>query len=228
MSVSELAEVRRPDERDRARGPVSPWTLVRRRYDGHFEVDPFGADSQLMDLLAWGISLGVRAEVEHAERLPRTGGALIVANRGFGVVEPAALAVGVRAVTGRRIRVIGAPTVPVVGDLLRKFGALGTEPGDVAALLRSGGMAAAPLAMTWLRNGAGAPPRDLLAAILGFPVIPVAVVPGGPAGLPIRPWRVIVGPMVETETDEVPGDTLAAAELAERTRTAVRKLLTDA
>ena len=59
-------------------------------------------------------------------------------------------------------------------------------------------------------------------------MIPVAVVPGGPAGLPIRPWRIIVGPMVETETDEVPGDTLAAAELAVRTRAAIRKLLADA
>jgi hypothetical protein len=95
-------------------------------------------------------------------------------------------------------------------------------------LLRAGHVAAAPLAMTWLRSGAGAPPRDLLAAILGFPVVPVAVVPGGPANLPIRPWRVIVGPIVETETDAVPGDTLAAAELAERTRAAVRRLLATA
>ena len=213
---------------DRARGPVSPWAMVRRRFHGRFEVDPFGGDAQLMDLLAWGIALGVRAEVEHAERLPRVGGALIVSNRGFGVFEPAAVAVGVRKVTGRRVRVIGAPGVPVVGDLLRKFEALSPHPGDVAALLRAGHIAAAPLAMTWLRNGAGAPPRDLLAAILGFPVIPVAVVPGGPAGLPLRPWRVIVGSIVETETDEVPGDTLAAAELAERPRTAVRGILASA
>lgn len=213
---------------DRGRGPASPWSFVRRRFDGRFEVDPFGGDAQLMDMLAWGLSLGVRVEVEHGERLPRVGGALVVSNRGFGVFEPAALAVGVRKVTGRRIRVIGAPEVPIVGDVLRKFGALSAQPGDVAALLRAGHMAAAPLAMTWLRNGAGAPPRDLLAAILGFPVIPAAVVAGGPAGLPIRPWRVVIGPMVETETDEVPGDTLAAAELAERTRTAIRRLLATA
>jgi hypothetical protein len=216
------------DAPDRGQGPASPWSLLRRRFDGRFEVDPFGGDAQFMDLLAWGLSLGIRVEVEHAERLPAIGGALVVSNRGLGVFEPAALAVGVRKVTGRRIRVIGAPEVPVVGDLLRKFGALSAQPGDVAALLRAGQMAAAPLAMTWLRNGAGAPPRDLLAAILGFPVIPVAVVAGGPAGLPIRPWRIVVGPIVETETDEVPGDTLAAAELAERTRTAVRRLLATA
>ena len=213
---------------DRGREPTSPWSMLVRRFHGRFDVDAFGGDAQLMDVVAWGISLGVRAEVEHAERLPRVGGALIVSNRGFGVIEPAVLAVGVRKVTGRRVRVIGAPSVPVVGDFLRKLGAVPSHPGDVAALLRAGHVAAAPLAMTWLRNGAGAPPRDLLAAILGFPVIPVAVVPGGPAGLPVRPWRVIVGPIVETETDEVPGDTLAAAELAERTRAAVRGLLASA
>jgi hypothetical protein len=115
--------------------------------------------------------------------------------------------------------------LPFVGDLLRKLGALGYRPDDVAALLRAGHLAAAPLAPTWLETGAGAPPRELLAAILGFPVVPVAVLAGGPAGLPIRPWRVVVGPVVETGTHAVPGDRLAAAELAERTRGAVNHLL---
>jgi hypothetical protein len=36
---------------------------------------------------------------------------------------------------------------------------------------------------------------------------------------------VVIGPVVETATDAVPGDTLAGAELAERTRTAVNGLL---
>jgi hypothetical protein len=210
---------------DRVLAVDSPVRFVRRRVGGRYPVDAFGGDAQLMDLAGRLLALGVRVHVEHGERLPRIGGALVVANRGLGIIEPAALAVGVRQAVGRRLRVIGAPDVPVAGDLLRKIGALGYRPDDVAALLRAGHLAAAPLAPSWLQAGAGAPPRELLAAILGFPVVPVAVLPGGPAGLPILPWRVFVGPVVETGTDAVPGDALAAAELAERTRSAVNHLL---
>src|SRR5918996_718989 len=91
-----------------------------------------------------------------------------------------------------------------------------------------------PLAATIRRRLTGRYPIDpfgadpLLVDLLGFPVIPVAVLPGGPLGLPVRPWRVLVGEVVETETDAVPGDTLVAAELAERVRDAVRGLLAGA
>jgi hypothetical protein len=213
---------------DRVQPIESPLAFARRRLDGRFPIDAFGADAQLMDLAGRALALGVRVEVEHAERIPRLGGALLVANRGLGIFEPAALAIAVRQSVGRRLRVIGAPDLPVLGDILRKIGAVGYRADDVAVLLRAGHLAAAPLAPTWLRSGAGAPPRELLAAILGFPVVPVAVLPGGPGRLPIRPWRVVVGPVVETAIDAVPGDTLAGAELAERTRTAVNRLLAAA
>jgi hypothetical protein len=203
----------------------SPVAFVRRRIGGRYSVDAFGGDAQLMDLAGRLLGVGVRVEVEHGERLPRIGGALVVVNRGLGIIEPAALAMAVRQTVGRRLRVIGAPDLPFVGDLLRKVGALGYRPDDVASVLRAGHLAAAPLAPTWLQAGAGAPPRELLAAILGFPVVPVAVLPGGPGRLPVRPWRVVIGPVVETGTDAVPGDALAAAELAERTRAAVNALL---
>jgi len=210
---------------DRVQPLESPLAFARRRFDGQFHIDAFGGDAQLMDLAGRVLAFGVRVEVEHAERLPRIGGALVVANRGLGIIEPAALAIAVRDAVGRRLRVIGAPDAPVLGDVLRKIGALGYRADDVAALLRAGHLAAAPLASTWFRSGAGAPPRELLAAILGYPVVPAAVLPGGPGPLPIRPWRVVVGPVVETATDAVPGDTLAGAELAERTRAAVNRLL---
>jgi hypothetical protein len=214
-------------DEDRVQPLGSPVDFVRRRIDGRYPVDAFGGDAQLMDLAGRFLALGVRVEVEHAERLPRIGGALVVANRGLGVVDPAAVAIAVRQAVGRRLRVIGAPDLPFLGDVLRKIGAMGYRADDVAALLRAGHLAAAPLAPTWLRSGAGAPPRKLLAAILGFPVVPVAVLPGGPGRLPIRPWRVVVGRVVETVTHAVPGDTLAGAELAERTRAAVNTLLDE-
>jgi len=213
------------DDGDRVQALESPLAFARRRFDGRFQIDAFGGDAQLMDLAGLVLAFGVRVEVEHAERLPRIGGALVVANRGLGIIEPAALAIAVRVAVGRRLRVIGATDAPVVGDILRKIGAVGYRADDVAALLRAGHLAAAPLASTWFRSGAGAPPRELLAAIVGYPVVPAAVLPGGPGPLPIRPWRVVVGPVVETVTDAVPGDTLAGAELAERTRGAVNHLL---
>lgn len=212
-------------DEDRVQALESPLAFARRRLDGRFPIDAFGGDAQLMDLAGRALELGVRVEVEHAGRLPRIRGALVVANRGLGIFEPAALAIAVRQAVGRRLRVIGAPELPFIGDVFRKIGAIGYRPDDVAALLRAGHLAAAPLAPTWLRSGAGSPPRELLAAILGFPVVPVAIFPGGPGRLPIRPWRVVVGPVVETATDAVPGDTLAGAELAERTRSAVNALL---
>ena len=213
---------------DRVQPLESPLEFARRRLDGRFQIDAFGGDAQLMDLAGRVLAFGVRVEVEHAERIPRIGGALIVANRGLGILEPAALAAAVRLAVGRRLRIIGAPDAPVLGDVMRKIGAVGYRADDIAVLLRAGHLAAAPLASTWLRSGAGAPPRELLAAIVGYPVVPAAVLPGGPGPLPIRPWRVLVGPVVETVTDAVPGDTLAGAELAERTRTAVNTLLADA
>ena len=216
------------DDGDRVQALESPLAFARRRFDGRFQIDAFGGDAQLMDLAGLVLAFGVRVEVEHAERLPRIGGALVVANRGLGIIEPAAIAIAVRVAVGRRLRVIGASDAPIVGDILRKIGAVGYRADDVAALLRAGHLAAAPLASTWFRSGAGAPPRELLAAILGYPVVPAAVLPGGPGPLPIRPWRVIIGPVVETATDAVPGDTLAGAELAERTRAAVNRLLDSA
>lgn len=216
---------------------------VRRRFSGRYAVDEFGGDPHLIDLVS-RLGAPIRVDVTNAEHLPRSGPALLIANRGLGIIEPMVLGFAVRRAARRRLRVIGAPEVPVLGPAMCKLGAVGYRPDDVAALLRAGHLAAAPLAPTWLRNGdpwaasapdvtpspivskrAGAPPRELLAATLGFPVIPVAVLPGGPFGLPIRAWRVIVGPALLPPEGTAPDDLLAAAELAEEVRRAVSALL---
>jgi hypothetical protein len=203
-------------------------TVVRRRWEGRYPIDPFGADPQLQDLIAPFVTAGVRVEVTNPENLPTEGPAVLVSNRGLGFAEPAALAVALRQESGRRLRIIGAPDAPIVGDLLRKLGAVMGYAGDLAALLRAEHVAALPLGPTWLRTGAGTPPIQLLVAALGYPVIPVAVRPGGPLGLPIRPWRVTVGEPLPVRAHRGSGDPLAAAELAEAARDGVQRLIDGA
>jgi hypothetical protein len=117
--------------------------------------------------------------------------------------------------------------VPVLGPALRKLGAIGYRPDDVAAMLRAGHLAAAPLGHTWIREGLGEPPRALVVATLGFPVIPMAIRPAGPLGLPILGWRVSVGEPLLPPEGTHPDDLLAAAELAEEVRRAVGVLLDE-
>jgi 1-acyl-sn-glycerol-3-phosphate acyltransferase len=207
-----------------------PVAWARRRFEGRFAVDEFGGDPHMMDLFAPIPAATIRVDVEHPERVPRTGAALIVCNRGLGVVEPLVLGLAVRRANGRRLRVVGAPDVPILGPFTRKLGAIAYRPSDVAAVLRAGHIAGAPMGMTWLRSGAGEPPRPLVAATLGFPVVPVAIRPGGPFGLPIGlwpapPWRVVVGEPLLPPAGTPPDDQLAAAELAEAVREAVAALL---
>jgi hypothetical protein len=176
---------------DRVIAPEPPSASLRRRLDGRYPVDAFGADPQLMDMLAAIVGGVVRVDVHNAERVPASGPALLVCTRG--IVEGAAMAVGVHRVTGRRVRAVGAPEVFAFGPFLRKLGAVGARPEDVTAVLRAGHLAAVPLGGTWLPVGSGDPSEPLLAAAGGFPIIPVAVAPGGPWRLPLRPWRVVVG-----------------------------------
>jgi 1-acyl-sn-glycerol-3-phosphate acyltransferase len=198
---------------------------VKRRIGGRYPVDPFGLDPQLADLATPLVNAIVRVSVTGAEHVPHDGGAVLVANRGFGVFEPAAVAVAVRRASGRRTRVIGAPPAPFIGGFFRRLGAISASPRDLATCLRAGHLVAVPLAPTWVRTGAGAPPLPLMQAMTRAPAIPVAVTPGGPLGSAIRPWRVRFGAAVTLEQPHDPGDPLGAARLAEAVRDAVGQLL---
>jgi 1-acyl-sn-glycerol-3-phosphate acyltransferase len=198
---------------------------VRRRIDGNFPVDPFGFDPHLVDFVSPLFSGVIRVEVEGGDNLPTTGPASIVANRGFGIAEPAVLGIAVRRSVARRLRIVGAPSVPVLGGIARRLGAISASAPDMRACLRAGCLVAVPLAPTWLRTGAGMPPRPLLQAMANAPIVPVAVTPGGPFGLAIAPWKVRFGSLVTLPDPYDPDDPLAAARFGEAVRDAVAGLL---
>lgn len=211
---------------DRAQPLEAIPAFVRRRLGGRYPLDPFGGDPQLMDLASPLTGLVAPVDVYGGEYLPKRGGALLVANRGLGM-EPFALGNAVRKAVQRKVRLVGTSSLPVVEGISRKLGAIGTRQGDISAALRAGHLVAAPLGITWARSGAGEPPRGVVSAALGFSVIPVAVVPGGPFGLPVGRWRVRIGAPLGAIGGSRPGDALAAAELAERVRRAVDRLLVE-
>jgi 1-acyl-sn-glycerol-3-phosphate acyltransferase len=199
--------------------------MLRRRLDGRYPIDAFGFDPQIVDLVTPLFTAAIRVDVEGGEHVPTVGPAVLVANRGFGIVEPAVLGIAVRRAASRRLRIVGAPAVPALGGLARRLGAISASAPDMRACLRAGNLVAVPLAPTWLRRGAGIPPRPLLQAMTTAPIVPVAVTPGGPFGLAIRPWRVQFGPLVTLPDPYDPGDPLAAARFGEAVRDAVSDLL---
>lgn len=223
-----MARVTEPTEVfDRAMVAPSVIDVLRRRIDGGYALDAYGADPQLQDLLAPAVGQVVRYEINGAEHIPSIGGATLVANRGYGLAEPFVLAMAVRDAVGRRLRIEGAPPVPVLREFAYKFGALGYHVDDVRSALHAGHLVALPLSPTLWRTGAGTPPRELMLACTGAPMIPVAIKPGGPFGLALRPWQVLVGEPITIPKSAGTGDPLAAAELGDRVRRSVRALLSE-
>jgi hypothetical protein len=206
-------------------GPAeSMFKATQRRVTGRYPVDPFGLDPQVCDLVAPAVGRFVRVHVEHPDRLPAKGAAAIVSNRGLGFGEPAALAVAVRDVVQRRLRIVGAPSLPFASGMVRRLGAISATAEDLGTALRAGHLVAVPLSPTWLRTGAGTPPLELVQTMMSFPVVPVAVRAAGPLGTPLA-WHVHVGAPVSLDRTYAPGDPLGAAELGETVRAAVSRML---
>ena len=191
--------------------------VVRRRLSGGYEIDPWGLDADMVATVSPLFGLRYDVLVDHADRLPADGPALLVANRRFGISETAVLVRGLRQATGRHVRVVGAPDVALLGPLCHRLGAVQARPDEVAGLLRAGEVVAVPLGRE-LRPGtrAGEAPVDLLAPAVaaGCPVLPVGVL-GRELG---RFWRVRVGEAIRLPGRRGP---LAVAELAERARAGV-------
>lgn len=203
--------------------PVRSNALLR-RFRGAYEVDPWGLDSDLVELTSpvWSLRFGI--DVDGAGHLPLDGPALLVANRRVGLSEPFVLSRGVRLATSRHVRCVGVPDVAPLGSTLRRLGGVLARPDEVAGLLRDGQVVGVLLDRDIRQRAhAGAVPAALFAPAfeLGVPVVPVALV-GRELG---RSWRVRIGAPVAHPDGRGP---LAMAALADRARAGVQQLLDEA
>ncbi|MGA8851226.1 MAG: lysophospholipid acyltransferase family protein [Aeromicrobium sp.] len=122
---------------------------LRRRFSGDYEVDEFGFDRQITDVLTAAIEplaeSWFRLEVRGVENIPTEGGALLVANHS-GTVPIDGLITGyaVHKYSGRHLRPLGADLVfslPFVGQIARKVGATLACAEDAERLLTGGELA---------------------------------------------------------------------------------------
>lgn len=197
---------------------------LRRRFDGEHEVDPWGLDADVIEMLSPVWSLRYDIAVDGADRVPAAGGVLVVANRRFGGSEPVVLARGIRLATGRHLRCTGIPDVQPVGPALRRLGGVLARADEVAGLLRAGHVVGVMLDRDLRhRTHAGRVPEALIAPAfeLDVPVLPAALV-GRELG---RRWRLRLGEPISRSGGRGP---LARAGLAERARAGVQDLLDEA
>lgn len=113
-------------------------SVIERRLQGTFDVDPWGLD---LDLLRFVSPLaGVRWSISvKGEHLLADGPALLVAPlRLRAPTEPVVIAAAVLRSVGRPLRVLGIPDFAPVGPFLRRFGGVVDHPAEAAALLRAG------------------------------------------------------------------------------------------
>jgi hypothetical protein len=194
-----------------------------RRARGAYAVDEWGLDPDLVSVADPLLGLRWELQVQGADRLPAVGGAVLVFNRRLGVSEPWVLARGIRQATGRFVRTVGVPDVAPVGPLLRRFGGVLDRTDEIAGLLRAGQLVGLPMTRDLRsRERVGHLDAERLEAAIATdrPVVPVALV-GREVG---RAWRIVVGSPVPYDAE---GGPLAAAELAEATRSAVQVLLDE-
>jgi len=122
---------------------------LRRRLTGDFEVDEFGFDPQITEVVTAAIEplaeKWFRLEVRGVENIPAEGGALLVANHSGTVpIDGVITSYAVHKYTGRNLRPLGADLVfalPFVGQVARKVGATLACTADAERLLTTGELA---------------------------------------------------------------------------------------
>ena len=170
-----IADATRLDvDRDRPR--VAPFgDALRRRLDGRYPVDPFGLDPQLVDLVAPVVHAPSSASTstggEHVPDAPGRRCSSRTAASASSSRPCSASRCGARPAAGCASS--ARPTLPFVGGLARRLGAISAQRArPVAACCAPAISSRVPLAPTWLRTGAGIPPRPLLQAMTRAPIDP--------------------------------------------------------
>lgn len=201
--------------------------FVEQHVAGAHELDAWGFDHGVYDLAARIGRLRWDVRVEGAERVPSVGPALLVVNRRFGISEPAVVAMGVREATGRRVRPVGIPDLPVLGGLLRRLGGVLDAPAEIRGLFRAGEVVAVPCSRQPVHAGLpGLLRSSSITAALDAraPVLPVAVT-GHELGLA---WRVRVGAAIKVPRGGRQDRAGVATDLADAARDALAVLLRSA
>ncbi|MGH3423508.1 MAG: lysophospholipid acyltransferase family protein [Nocardioidaceae bacterium] len=122
---------------------------VRRRISGEYEIDEFGLDKQIHEIVLAAMrpisQRWFRVEVRGAENIPSDGGALIVANHSGTIpIDAGMTGLAVHDHAGRNLRLLGADLVfalPFVGEMARKTGATLACAEDAERLLTGGHIA---------------------------------------------------------------------------------------
>jgi len=204
--------------------PASAGALLRRRFEGTHHVDEWGLDPDAVRLLSPLVGLRWSVEAQGTERIPASGPAVLVHNRGIGLSELVVLARGVRRATGRHVRTAGLVDVAPLATVGRALGAVVDRPDELRGLLRAGELVGLPLGRDLSRPRRAGPlvPEALAPALdTCAAVIPVALV-GPVVG---RNWRLLVGRPLALPPDRGP---LAVAEVVDQARAGVETLLAEA
>lgn len=122
---------------------------IRKRLSGDYEVDEFGFDPQITEVLTAAVEplaeKWFRLEVRGIENIPAEGGALLVANHSGTVpIDGIITGYAVKKYAGRNLRPLGADLVfslPFVGQVARKVGATLACTEDAERLLTTGELA---------------------------------------------------------------------------------------
>jgi 1-acyl-sn-glycerol-3-phosphate acyltransferase len=185
--------------------PLRPWLLNN-------SVDDWGRDPQLIRALGPLAGLRWDVTVGGEEHIPAHGGALLVANARRLSLSSLYSSWALSKATGRPVRFVGRPDVAPVGALMRRFGALLTDPDEIGSALVNGELVMVSTTSTSHPRHAGTVPHELIAAAVlsNSPVIPVATMssPMGRAArvevdMPAKPPRKRRGPLAEVELAEL-------------------------